>query len=132
METTAAMMERESKLIDGLRTLVEKYVEERDLGRSEDAITSLAARMRERMKIEETALFPAVERLIGDAGTARMRRQHVVLLSLVAGIERALRDGNLDAAAGDLRELQAALKAHLDEERKVLLPILGSEGRGAA
>jgi hypothetical protein len=128
--TTTAMLERESKLIDGLRELVERYVQMKDVTRSEDAITSLGARLRERIHLEETVLFPAVERLAGDKLTARMRRQHVVLLTLVAGIERALRDGCLDAAAGDLRELAAALRAHLVEERGVLMPIAGVQGRG--
>src|SRR5262249_30187480 len=125
--------ERECKLIDGLRALVERYVGEKDQGRAEDAITSMAARLRERITLEETVMFPAVERLTGNTWTTRLRKQHAVLLGLVAGIERSLLRGALDAAAGDLRERAAALRAHLDEERKVLLPILGGDtSRGAA
>jgi hypothetical protein len=132
METTTAMLERESRLIDGLRALVERYVGDKDQGRAEDAITSMGARLRERIHLEETVLFPAVERLIGNARTMRLRKQHAVLLGLVAEIERSLLDGAFDAATGDLRELAAALKAHLDEERKVLLPIIGADASGVA
>jgi hypothetical protein len=117
METTAALMERETRLIDGLRELVARYIDARDLTRSEDAIVSLAAHLRERISLEERILFPAVEQVIGDKQTRRMRRQHEVLLKLVSEVERSLRAGAIEAASYDLRELEAALRTHLEEER---------------
>ncbi len=134
-EATTTLLTREARLIEGLRVLVEQYVDDHASPQSEDALASLARRLRERIRLEEQSLFPAIERLVGDPQfpqTQRMRRQHAVLLDLVRGIERALQEGKFTVAAGDLRELKAALHAHLEEERRVLLPILAAEGRGCA
>jgi hypothetical protein len=130
METTAQTLLREGRMIEGLQALVERYVGERMPARAQEALTTLAGRMRVRIRVEEEELFPRLEALVDTAEfspTARMRRQHRVLLELVDGIELAIREGNLIAAAGDLCELRAALHTHLEEERRVLLPILGPD-----
>jgi iron-sulfur cluster repair protein YtfE (RIC family) len=130
MEGTAALLMRESRLIEALSEMVERYVHDGAIAESEDALTSLARRLRARIKLEEETLFPAIERKVGDPKfieTARMRRQHVVIIELLRGIDRALEDRQMAIVSGDLQELKAALKAHLEEERKVLLPLLGAE-----
>jgi hypothetical protein len=135
MESTVEILLRGGRLIEGLQSLVDRYVEERSGTRAGDAIDTLADRLRERIQLEEEKLFPAIERLVGDkdfALTARMRRQHLVLLDLVTGIQESLNTGAYDAAAGDLRELKAALRTHMDEERRVLMPILGAHHPGNA
>jgi hypothetical protein len=126
---------RDDRLLEGLRSLVDRYVGEQSSDAAVEALSSLAARLKARIAFEEGHLFPRIEQRVDDprfALTSRMRRQHAVLLELLEGIEEAVRRDNFAAAAGDLRELQAALHAHLEEERRVLLPILGPSGGGTA
>jgi hypothetical protein len=135
MESTVEVLLRGGRLIESLQSVVDRYVEERAGERAGDAFTTLAGRLRERIQLEEEKLFPAIERLVGDehfALTERMRRQHAVLLDLVTGIMDSLNTGAWHAAAGDLRELKAALRTHMDEERRVLMPILGAHSPGCA
>lgn len=135
MENAGADLVREGRLIEGLRALVERYVGAHDHTRAEDSLTALMQRLGERILLEEETLFPAVERAVGGGAfepTRRMRRQHAVLLDLVDGVRRAIAGGAWAAAGFDLRELHAALALHLEEERRVLFPLLGAEGRGHA
>jgi hypothetical protein len=129
METAARQMLRDTTLIETLRADVERCAAAEDRPRTEDALTLLAQRLRARVRLEESSLFPALEALVREPQfrpTARLRRQHAVLLELVAGIELALRSLKWATVHGDLRELKAALMAHLEEERRVLFPLVGS------
>ena len=135
METISLRLVREDRLIEGLRMVVERYVGDRLPERASDALVTLADHLRARIQLEEKQLFPAIEALVGVpdfAPTQRMRRQHRVLFELVVGIEAALGDGNFAAAAGDLRELCAALHTHAEEERRVLYPLAGAGEHGHA
>ena len=135
MENAGADLVREGRLIEGLRALVERYVGAHDHVRAEESLTAMAQRLGERILLEEETLFPAVERVVGGGAfepTRRMRRQHAVLYDLLDGVRRAISSGAWATAAFDLRELHAALKLHLQEERRVLFPLLGAEGEGHA
>jgi iron-sulfur cluster repair protein YtfE (RIC family) len=135
MDATVELLLRDGRLIESLQQLVDRYVGEHSGAPAEEVLAALTDRLRSRIRLEEERLFPRIERLVGDprfALTERMRRQHAVLLDLVAGIEAALRRNDFDAAAGDLRELKAALHTHLEEERRVLLPIVGVPASGHA
>ena len=132
MEAMGALLVREARLIEALRTVVERYVGAQEPVAAGAALSALGARLRQRIHLEESALFPAIERRVGEPRfepTARMRRQHAVLLELLGGIEQALQEGRIAAAAGDLRELKAALRAHVEEEERVILPLVeGADG----
>jgi iron-sulfur cluster repair protein YtfE (RIC family) len=136
MEDTGTQLVREGRLIEGLRSLVERYVGAQDPGQTDDSFAAMTRHLRERIRVEEEALFPALERLVGGGAcfepTRRMRRQHAVLLDLVESLGNAITNRQWATASFDLRELQAALKLHLEEERRVLFPILGPDGGGHA
>jgi hemerythrin-like domain-containing protein len=135
MEATSALLVREARLIEAMRQVVERYVGAEETDAAGAALGSLGSRLRRRIRLEENSLFPAIERRLGDPRfepTARMRRQHAVLLELLDGIERALKEGELATVAGDLRELKAALRAHVDEEERVILPLVDGPGGDTA
>jgi iron-sulfur cluster repair protein YtfE (RIC family) len=91
------------------------------------ALTVLARRVRSHLRIEEEVLFPAVERLVGDATypvTSALRREHDVFRSMLGDIERGLAAGRLVALAGDLRELEAAIRIHTAKEEQVVYPMV--------
>jgi iron-sulfur cluster repair protein YtfE (RIC family) len=135
MEAAALQMLRDTALMEALQADVERYAEAEDRPRTEDALTSLARSLRERVRLEEELLFPALEALVAQPHyrpTARLRRQHAVLLEILTGIERAVRSLAWATVHGDLRELKAALKAHVEEERGALFPLIGSAERGHA
>ena len=120
----AEWLQRERSLIEDLRVVVEHYTGQAKPASAEvDPLTFLTSALRERIRNEETQLLPELERRLAHFEPGpHLRRQHAVLLELVDGVERALGEGQLSAAAGDLRELRAALRAHLEEERRLLQP----------
>jgi hypothetical protein len=135
MEDAGAELARRGRLIEGLRSLVERYVGEHDRAQAEDSFAAMARHVRERIRLEEKSLFPALEQLGAGADfepTRRMRRQHVVLLEMIDGLEQSIARGAWTTALFDVRELHAALKLHHEEEQRVLFPILGAQRRGHA
>jgi hemerythrin-like domain-containing protein len=103
----------------------------RELTTGEDdamkAVTSFARRLRAQLRIEEEVLFPAAERVVQDnefATTTALRREHAVFKKLLAAIEQDLERGQRGAAAGDLCELRAALRLHLDKARQIVFPMV--------
>ena len=126
MECFTTRLARETRLIESLRALVRRYVGT-DPVAADAAMVALGQHIRRQIQLEEHALFPAIEERLGDAcfePTARMRREHRVILELLGGIERGLAAGHLNAVAGDLSELTAALRAHLAEEQRVIGPLI--------
>jgi iron-sulfur cluster repair protein YtfE (RIC family) len=135
MEDAGTQLVREGRLIEGLRSLVERYVGAQDPTQADDSFEAMERHLRGRIRVEEESLFPTLERLVDDARfepTRRMRRQHAVLLDLVDSLRRSIARREWSTAVFDLRELQAALRLHLDEERRVLFPILGTQTGGRA
>jgi iron-sulfur cluster repair protein YtfE (RIC family) len=127
MEATATELDRESRLLEALRDDLERYVRGTKPELAEHALEVLDARMRVRLRHEEDVVFPRIEASVSDPHflpTARLRRQHQVLFDLLESVGRAVRERDWVLAGYDLRELGAALRAHLDEERRVLLPML--------
>jgi hypothetical protein len=127
MEATASELDRESRLLEALRDDLERYVRVPQPLLAEHALEVLDTRMRVRLRHEEDRVFPRIEATVGDprfVPTARLRRQHGVLLDLLESVGQAVRARDWVLAGFDLRELGAALRAHLDEERRVLLPML--------
>jgi iron-sulfur cluster repair protein YtfE (RIC family) len=135
METKLEAPRAGAALLEDLCRIVERYGGAKEMRRAEDALTRLARGLRERIRMEEAVLFPALERLVKDEAfvpTRRLRRQHTVLLELLAGIERSIQREEWGAVVGDLQELRAALNAHLEHERGVLMPIAGTAEAGRA
>ncbi len=128
MECLATRLQREARLIESLRTVVQRYVGT-DTVAADAALSALGKHLRRQIQIEEHSLFPAIEERVGDPHfepTRRMRREHRVILDLLGGIERGLAANNLDAVCGDLCELGAALRAHVEEETRVIGPLIRS------
>jgi len=126
METLGRALTREARLIEGLQTVVARYVADADSKAASAALDSLAHRLRQRIHTEETLLFPAIEARFGEdfEPTQRMRREHVAILDLLAKIEAAMTAKNLPAVEGDLYEFKAALHTHHEEEARVIFPLL--------
>jgi hypothetical protein len=135
MENAAQRMMRETLLIAGLREVAEHHAKEEDQAQTREALTTFAKALRQRVRLEEEFLYPALEGLVRDphlAATARLRRQHAVMLELLGEIARAINHQEWRAVHGDLRELKATLDAHAREERHVLAPVLDQVERGCA
>lgn len=92
-----------------------------------ETLTAFARGVRTHIRIEEEILFPVAERVVQDPEyglTAALRREHGALRNLLGEIERALGHDDRAALAGNLRELQAALRLHLTKEEQVLYPLV--------
>lgn len=92
-----------------------------DFGNAEVALTAFARRLRAHLRIEEEVLFPPVEHIVKSPAllaTAALRREHDLFRGLLAEVEAS----SSSAALGNLRELQAALRLHVEKEEKLLYP----------
>jgi hypothetical protein len=79
---------------------------------AEDELGAFAGALRMRMRLEEELIFACLERQVADpqfAPTVELRREHRMLLALLAAVEDDLSLGRRGAAAGLLRHLVAEL-----------------------
>lgn len=135
MEKVVRSLHRDGHRLEALRAAVVQHAAASDRQGTEAAFNALARRLRRRIRLEEDLLFPAVEVFVHDPAfetTAKMRKEHVVLLSLLAGIERHVHGADWAAIGGDLRELGAALHTHLEAERQLLHPLVSRLGEDEA
>jgi hypothetical protein len=126
---------RDSDRLVALCIVTARKAEAREHAALEVAFTKLAEALRRRLHFEEDELFPRIEHAVSEpvfAITARMRRQHRALVELLAEVEAAIGAGRLEAALFDLRELEAALRTHIDAEARALSPGLGALGSDGA
>jgi hypothetical protein len=102
-----------------------RHVSRGDGDGAAELLALLCRRLRRRVELEDR-LFLSLELALHDlafAPTACLRREHAALMSLLAVVERAFERRDWNAAAGDLRELRAALRTHDGEQRRALHPL---------
>jgi iron-sulfur cluster repair protein YtfE (RIC family) len=135
MDQVVRSLHRDGHRLEALRGAVLQHAAASDRKGTEAAFNALARRLRRRIRLEEELLFPAIEAFVRDPAfetTAKMRREHLVVLSILTGIERHLASSDWAAVSGDLRELGAALHTHLEAERLLLHPLIGRLGPNEA
>ena len=93
---------------------------------ADDELDAFAEALRMRVRLEEELIFACVERFVDApfAPTLDLRREHRMLLALLAAVEDDLALGRRGAAAGLLRHLETELAAHGRKEAEVLHPLV--------
>ena len=90
-------------------------------------LTAIARNLRARLHVEETVLFAAIERdasLTTLAAMACLRAEHHAIRDLLVEIEQGVAADHRHAVAGNLRELEAMIRAHDTAESRVLPPLV--------
>jgi hemerythrin-like domain-containing protein len=113
-------VEREYEQMLELVEGVEKRLDDGDREGAVDALTALARQLRAHDRKAENNLFPVAERSGDGKALAGLRREHRAFQELIREIERGLDIDSRYAVAGDLRELEVALRVHLEHEERVL------------
>jgi hemerythrin-like domain-containing protein len=88
---------------------------------------------------EESWLYPQIELITGTPWSTRMARfDHAQIAALVARLRldeaataHSVTPASSDELRRDLFSLQAVLRAHIDREEALLLPLLDPSGRGS-
>jgi hemerythrin-like domain-containing protein len=90
-------------------------------------LSAIARTIRARLHVEETVLFTAIERVASMptlSAMATLRTEHNAIRDLLGEIEQGVAADHRDAIAGNLRELEAMIRAHDDFEARVLPPLV--------
>ena len=116
--------------LDGLERAAFDAWAEGDLAEARAAFGRFARGLRRHIGLEETLVFPELDRRVGagaspELRTASLRSEHRQILALVAAIELAVRS---DAVPIRLlrRHLRELLTAHSRKEDQVLYPLVDS------
>jgi iron-sulfur cluster repair protein YtfE (RIC family) len=104
-----------------------------------EVIAWLARTLEPHMAWEDTWLYPQLELITGTSWSTRMARfDHVQIGSLIARLreDEAVTAHSITPAStrelgADLLALEALLRAHIDREEQLLLPVLEGSGLGA-
>jgi hypothetical protein len=118
---------RDDEQLAALHAEAERCLLAGESGPADASLQAFSRRLRRRIRLEEDLLFPALADRASGA-VLRMRREHAVLMELLTGVERSFGAGCWEIALGDLREMGAALRTHLAEERRTLHPLIRSLG----
>jgi hypothetical protein len=128
MVNVVTWLARDSRRLEALLEVIDRYVASGDLTTAKDAFAHFDERLRARIRIEEEVVFPMAEKAVQEprfAATARMKREHLVVLDLLAAVADgfASRHSGLQA---DVQELRAAVRLHFSAEHETLGPILAA------
>jgi len=127
MVNVVTWLARDSRRLEALLEVIDRYVASGDLTTARDAFTHFDQRLRARIRIEEEVVFPMAEKAVQDprfGATARMKREHLVLLDLLAAVEEGF--SSRQGLQADLQELRAAARVHFRAEHEALGPILAA------
>ncbi|MCC7487295.1 MAG: hemerythrin domain-containing protein [Burkholderiales bacterium] len=125
MSTITATLTADHRCEDRLLAAARQAADEGDWSACALHFDAFLRSIKDHMKIEEEALFPAFERASGVSGgpTSVMRREHRQMLTMLDGIAGVLgaRDAReFHALAGPFAALMAA---HSIKEERVLYPL---------
>jgi hypothetical protein len=127
MTTLRQGLEKEQVRLLALLASLSRALELGEERVAHEASIAFARRLRRALCVEEEVLFPAIEHVVQQvhyAATHASRAEHAVFRGLLDDIEADIGHGSLLAAAGNVRELDCALRLHQSREADVLHPML--------
>ena len=94
-----------------------------EVARAAEEFAAFRAGLERHIEVEETVLFPALERHTGAALTAVLREEHVELRRLLEAVAGALRASTPGSHATPWPALTARIYAHNGKEERLLYPL---------
>lgn len=124
MTTIAEFMTHDHKACDNEFADAEQAVFDGDWARTETSFNAFRNDMAHHFRMEENALFPALQAAGGPSGPVQMMlMEHVQMNELIGDMAAALADKNEEKYNGLSETLLIVMQQHNHKEEQILYPI---------